>query len=194
MRTAQKFIIDDLDSETMLNIKNLRKIIKEEITAALKSAIQVQVSEQLEIIKQQITTFHESMTFFNEKFEEMKRNLAEKSIIIKNLEVDNEKLKASVHSIRNNLNIMEQFARSSNIEIQCLPENREENILNTVVQIGKVINCNVNETDISHCIRISKQNPQSTRPRSVPVRFNNQRIRDSFIASASKYQPTRNCI
>ncbi|CAG5008654.1 unnamed protein product [Parnassius apollo] len=83
MRTAQKFIIDDLDSETMLNIKNLRKIIEEEITDALKLVIQVQVSEQLEIIKQQITTFHESMTFFNEKFEEMKRNLAEKSIIIK---------------------------------------------------------------------------------------------------------------
>ncbi|CAG4944331.1 unnamed protein product [Parnassius apollo] len=82
---------------------------------------------------------------------------------------------------------MEQFARSSNIEIQCLPENKEENILNTVVQIGKVINCNINEIDISQYIRISKLNPQSTRTRSVLVRFNNQRIRDSFIASASKY-------
>ncbi|CAG5031329.1 unnamed protein product [Parnassius apollo] len=76
MRTAQKFIIDNLDSETMLNVKSLRKIIKEEITAAHKSVIQVQVSEQLDIIKQQIATLHESMTLFNEKFDELKRNLA----------------------------------------------------------------------------------------------------------------------
>lgn len=173
--------------EEVLTVKNLREIIKEELSVALKTVISQQVTQQLKSIKIQMTSFQDSMNFYNEQFEDLKKRLEEKCSIISRLESDNDKLKSSYNDLKNNMNLLEQQARSTNMEIQCVPENKSENLVNTVLQLGKVLDCDVSETEISHCTRIAKLNTQNQRPRSILVCFRTQRLRDKFIAGASKF-------
>lgn len=86
---------------------------------------------------------------------------------------------------------MEQQARSSNVEIQCLPQHNGENLINTVVNLAKVISCDITESNIHHVTRIAKQNTSSTRPKSIIVQFCSPRVRDSFLAASIKFNKNK---
>lgn len=176
----------------VLTVGSLREIIKEELAVALKTVISQQVTKQLKSMTLQMTSFQESIDFYNAQFEDLKTRLEEKCNIISLLESDNEKLKTSYCELKSSVNVMEQQARSNNMEIQCVPENKSENLVSTVLQLGRVLDCDVTEADISHCTRIAKLNTQNQRPRSIVVKFNTQRSRDKFITGASKFNKTNN--
>ncbi|KAJ8729003.1 hypothetical protein PYW07_006699 [Mythimna separata] len=82
---------------------------------------------------------------------------------------------------------MDQLSRSTNIEIQYVPEHRAENVVSIIRQLGQVVKCPVNDGDISYCSRGAQSNPQSTRPRTNLVKFNTPRTRDSLLAATIQY-------
>lgn len=186
-RTKQRLTAYADQDDQPLTIRDLRSIIREELQSILKAEIDKQVTQQLQSIRKQITEFQESITFYNEQFEDLKRDLVDKSRIIKNLVADNEHLKATVSNLTSSLGTMEQQMRSTNLEIQCVPEDKSENLIATVLKLSKTLQLKVEEADISQCMRISKLNPQSKRPRSILVNFTTRRHRDEFVASAARF-------
>ncbi|XP_039764477.1 uncharacterized protein LOC120636965 [Pararge aegeria] len=82
---------------------------------------------------------------------------------------------------------MEQHSRMNNLEIQCLPEHRAENLPNIITQIGKVTGTCISDADIHKCTRIAKISRENPRPRSVFVKFSSPRIRDTFLAGVMKF-------
>uniref|UniRef100_A0A2A4IYB9 FP protein C-terminal domain-containing protein n=1 Tax=Heliothis virescens TaxID=7102 RepID=A0A2A4IYB9_HELVI len=174
-----------INDDTILQISkgSLRDIIKQEIASALKNV----VADQFKQISELIAGFRTSLDFFNEKYEEMKLLSEEKLSRIQALEKDNLQLQTSIHDVSRRLNLMEQNSRATNLEIQNVPENRSENLLTTVLQLGNTTNSGVVEADIAHCTRIAKKDTQTTRPRSILVKFNTPRIRDTFFAATIKY-------
>ncbi|XP_047990719.1 uncharacterized protein LOC125229821 [Leguminivora glycinivorella] len=92
-----------------------------------------------------------------------------------------------VADLTTRLDITEQHNRASNIELHCIPEHRSENLLTVVKQIGRTIACEVTDQDIHLCTRVAKKNQESTRPRSVVVKFGSPRIRDQFLAQVVKF-------
>ena len=166
----------------------LREIIREEIQSALKDT----VSDQFRQINELITGFNESLSFYNEKYEEMKATLEDKSVRIQKLEKDNSGLRDSIQQLSQRLNLVEQNSRSANVELQCVPENKAENLVTTVLQLGKVISCDIKDPDILHCTRIAKKDAQSARPRSILIKFCSPRLRDSFLAASMKFNRTNN--
>lgn len=86
---------------------------------------------------------------------------------------------------------MEQFARQSNVEIQGIPERRNENLMSIVKKIGNTVSCNLQETDILEFHRVAKQNTNSNRPKNIVVKLNCPRTRDNLLASVKVFNKNK---
>lgn len=172
------------DSEGMsLSESRLREILQHE----LKSTIKMYVSEELKHINTQLYDFKESLTFFNQQYEDLKKNLDEKCATIHRLETENVTLASSVRDLSIRLTLVEQHMRESNVEINGVPEHRSENLVITVKQLAEVVNSPVVDGDILHVARVSKLDKSSDRPRSVIVKLRSPRQRDALLAAVSKF-------
>lgn len=164
----------------------LREILKQELTAALKTH-KNQVTAELKIIQEQVTGFRESLSFFNKQFDEIKADLVEKTTLINQLKNENEKLHVTVYDLSSRLNTVELHMRECNIEINGIPENRSENLINTVMQLTKSIDNPLEVADIQHVTRIAKLNRDSDKPRAVIAKLRSPLQRDCVLAAVFKY-------
>lgn len=175
---------------TSLSHSDVRDIIKGEIKDLLKhldNTMATFVNNELKSIKEEIVQVNESMKFMNSQYEEIKLEITKKFATISELQKKNSQLESTVSELNLRLNLLEQQARSANIEIQCLPEFKGENLVSTVVNIGKVISCKITENNIHQVTRIAKRDASSKRPKSIVVQFNSPRVRDEFLAASIKY-------
>ncbi|XP_041972076.1 uncharacterized protein LOC121728046 [Aricia agestis] len=165
----------------------LRDILRQEIGKSLQSTIKDLVSKELTNISQQLTTFQDSLTFFNEYYESFKKDLEDKTVVIKTLQSENDKLKSTVNELSDRLCTLEQNMRESNIEINGIPESKSENLINIFSQLAKVTNYQLQENDVMNITRVAKLNRDSTRPRSVIVKLPSTRHRDAILAAIATH-------
>lgn len=104
-----------------------------------------------------------------------------KDIVIKELQLENQRLRKKVndlekkvYSAEENINSLEQYGRRNNIEISGIPENIEDHKLEeTVVEVLNKIDLNVSNNDIEACHRLGKL---KDKPRKTIVRFINRKF------------------
>uniref|UniRef100_A0A2A4K1S6 FP protein C-terminal domain-containing protein n=1 Tax=Heliothis virescens TaxID=7102 RepID=A0A2A4K1S6_HELVI len=176
------------------NIEDIQSIIQDVIKAEFSDML-AQFNEQLvstmnnelETVKSEMKEMVKSMQFINRQFEDFERNQKASSETIKRLEIENNELKTSLANLNMRINNLEQQSRSNNLEIQCMPETKNENLFNIITQLGKVVNCNVQDKDILHCTRTAKVNSSSTRPKSIVLQLASPRLRDHLLASVIEY-------
>lgn len=169
-----------------LSASNIRDIIREELQLSFKQLIHPQLLE----VRNAVTSLEESMSRLTEDLNNIKAEQIAQVTEIRNIKLENESLRATNQSLSSRLSQLDQHLRSSNIEIQCIPENKQENLISTVQQLGKIIKCPINETNIHYCSRVAKMNSGSPRPRSILVKFSSPRLRDEFLAATSKFNKT----
>lgn len=169
--------------ESYVTEDRLRAIFKQEITETIKHL----VSEQLANIGSQISDFQDSLSFFSKQYDALAQVINEKTEIINSLVAKNDNLTSQMKILTNRLGQMEQNMRSTNIEINGIPEHRTENLVKTIEQLGRVIESPLGDTDILHVTRIAKLNKESDRPRSVIVKLRSQRRRDELLAAVTKF-------
>lgn len=174
---------DDLRSV----IKEIIKVEFAEMLIQLNKTITISINKELEPLKKEIQEMRESMYFMNEKFEEAKKGHESSKEAIKNLELENLELKKITTDLSDRLNNLEQQSRSNNLEVQCVPENKHENVYNIIMQMARTVKCELNEKDILYCTRIAKYNSSSNRPRSIIVQLASTRIRDQLLAATIMY-------
>lgn len=162
-----------------ISAESIRDIIREELDRKLNT--------QLNDFKLKLTGLEESLAFHFAQYDLLKSDNESHKASITKLQKDNELLRTANQDTNRRLQLLEQLSRSNNVEIQCIPENKSENIYNTVQQLGKIIKCSVTESDFQYCSRIAKLNNENPRPRSVLVKFNSKRLRDEFLASVVKH-------
>ncbi|KAJ8724819.1 hypothetical protein PYW07_017444 [Mythimna separata] len=166
---------------------SLRHIIKQELGTTIKETIKELVADQLSSINERLDCFHNSLQFFNQKFEEIKSQLVERDSIIANLQADNERLKSNANDLTTRLGVVEQHLRESNIEINGIPEHKSENLANTLINLSAAIGSPLNDKDILQITRIAKLNKDSDRPRSVIAKLQSPRQRDTILAAVVNY-------
>lgn len=183
-----------VDSDAGLNLgisrSELRTIIQEEISTAVRESIRdlkIDLNSQLKTFKDEIAGFTQSIQFMNDTFEKFNTDLHDCKTKIDTLTKEKEILQSDLKSITSRLNQIEQISRASNLEIQCVPERKSENVLSIVTQLSLAVSCPIKESDIHYCSRIAKKNPESSRPRSILVKLNSPRSRDSLLAAVIKY-------
>lgn len=173
---------DDEEKSTDLQ-STIRNIIHKELRQIIREVF----SAEFEKLSKELRDFGESLNFMNDQFEELKANVKACAEENKGFRTETDILKRKVKDLESRLSIMEQDSRQSNIEIHCLPEHRQENLINTVIQIGKVVSCPVSEADILVCNRVQKLNRDSKMPKTVICKLANKLKRDNLLASVYKY-------
>ncbi|XP_013172169.1 PREDICTED: uncharacterized protein LOC106121191 [Papilio xuthus] len=161
--------------------------MQQELANLFKNNIKDLICAELKIINDKIDSFQEAISFINTQYEEIKNILQEKSTMISTLRTENDKLKKDVKDLGNRLNIMELHMRDSNIEINGIPENRSENLANTLNQLAKIVNYPLATEDIQLITRVAKISRDNNRPRAVIAKLRNPRQRDAFLAAVMKY-------
>ncbi|CAG9564514.1 unnamed protein product [Danaus chrysippus] len=179
--TIEKEIVSN---NVMINIAD---IIKKEVTAAMKSSITELVSQQLVDIKEYVSGFQDSLSFFNAKYEEMKKELEEKSNMIRKLQVDNEKLTGAVTDLSNRLNTAEQYLRECNVEINNIPEHKSEILSTTLLRLAKTVECTLHDDDIMKITRVAKLDKENKKPRTFIAKLRSPRLRDNLLAAITKF-------
>lgn len=158
-----------------------------EVNKSIRKTIGDILSTELKSIRGELNEVKESMDFINDKFEAITQENSDSSMKIKRLEEENSSLQSTIQDLSTRINHLEQSARNNNIEIQCVPEKRDENLLNIVKNLGNTINFQITEDYLAHLTRVAKLNKDSNRPRSIIVQFNSPRVRDQFLAASIKY-------
>ncbi|KAJ8716729.1 hypothetical protein PYW07_003356 [Mythimna separata] len=168
----------------------IQEIIKAEFNDMLtqfnKNLIST-MNNELETVNAEMKEMVKSMQFINKQFEDFERNQKISDETIHKLQLENSELKTTVANLSQRINNLEQQSRSNNIEVQCMPETKNENVYTIVKQLGKVVKCDIQEKDILNCSRIAKTNSSSTRPKSIVVQLASPRLRDQLLASVIKY-------
>lgn len=145
------------------------------------------INRELEPIKSEIRDLKESFNFHTTEFDRLQSEHVELTNNYKNVKKENDILNKTVGDLSQRLNYLEQQARSNNLEIQCLPENKQENLFTVVKQLGSVVGCEIKDSDIMNCTRTAKLQTSNDRPRSVVVQLVSPKIRDLLLASVIKY-------
>lgn len=188
--TLRRPLVSTQNTSSTITLDKVKQLIHEEFKSFLvkteENLSKILEDKTREIFKE-INSIKDSVNSVNRQCDDLKKQLQEKVTIVEKLQKENDALKLSVKDLNSRLSIVEQQSRSTNLEIQCLPEHKSENILNIITEIGKITGSNISEADIHKCTRIAKVNPESTRPRSVIVKFSSPRIRDTFLAGVLKF-------
>ncbi|CAH2101902.1 unnamed protein product [Euphydryas editha] len=87
------------------------------------------IGAELKTVKEEITDMRNSMDFMNSKFESLLREHEETKKVMVKLQKENSVLQSNVKDLNARINTLEQNARSANIEIQCVPERKTENLV-----------------------------------------------------------------
>lgn len=153
-------------------------------------------TKELRNVAEKVSSFEQSLMFMNTGYEELKKTLEEKSIVIDQLQKSNDDLKSQVIEMEKGfsgrLNQIEQHQRECNVEINGIPESRSENVLKIIEQLVKKTECSITETDIVHASRVAKVNKETDRPRTIVLKLRTRIIRDHLLAAVQRFNKHNN--
>ncbi|KAL4705135.1 hypothetical protein ACJJTC_018706 [Scirpophaga incertulas] len=144
--------------------ERLRSIVRQELAEVMKSTMKRLVREELSNITGQLSSFHDSLTYFNDCFENLKKDNEKSNTIIKKLEFDNNELK-----------------------INGVPEKKSENLVNVFLRMTQSINYSISIEDVLHGTRVAKLNRDNNRPRSIIAKLRSPRQRDALLAAVASF-------
>ncbi|CAH2092915.1 unnamed protein product [Euphydryas editha] len=160
-------ISDDINDHTSSNVTLQQTKLK---------TLHDMVTKELNNMNQQFSSFHESLNFFNDYFENVKKELEDKSA-----------LQSSVNDLTQRLGALEQNMRENNVEVNGVPERKSENLINTFSQLAKSIQYPLADADVIHITRVGKLNQDNGRSRSFVVKMRSTRHRDALLAAVATY-------
>ncbi|XP_026313608.1 uncharacterized protein LOC113225507 [Hyposmocoma kahamanoa] len=190
LKGVQDVTISDQTNNQPLTADVIRAIIRSEL-AELQTSFEKRIvhliAEKTKELTKEIESLKESQAFINKEFEDTKKEFTQSQVHLKKALKENEALNSTITNLNVKLLALEQHSRKSNIEIQCIPERKSENLIKMVLQISKTTGSNITEEHIHHCTRVSKINATNSRPRSVVIQFASPRVRDTFLAAVLKF-------
>lgn len=73
------------------------------------------------------------------------------------------------------------------MEIQAVPETRNENVLQLFRNLCKTINLQIDDNMVHSCRRVAKFVASSSRPRNILVTLSSSRVRDEVLSACLRY-------
>ncbi|XP_072936135.1 uncharacterized protein [Epargyreus clarus] len=190
--TIRRPISSNFNCETCNTSQNF--VLRTEITSIVRDELRTIIrnifDEEFAKIRTQMQGFQESITYITGQFDKAVSDINLCTEAVKQLQTENTCLKNKISDLESRLSQVEQDARQSNIEIHCLPEHRQENLLNTITQLCKVVSFPLSENDILSCNRVQKLNSSSKKPRTVVCKLTNRLKRDNLLAAVLTFNKT----
>ncbi|KAG7307687.1 hypothetical protein JYU34_006251 [Plutella xylostella] len=171
----------------MMNAETFENLIDtkfKSLVDTLRNSVMGEFKKGLDSIANE---FSHSMEFLSAELKDALKKLAEAHQDIQYLKTENSALSLKVADLTSRVASAEQTARECNVEIDCVPEHRNENVLEIVKQIASTVSYELTEDKIRSCYRVSKINKDSPRPRSIVVKLPSSRCRDDLLAAVKSF-------
>lgn len=130
-----------------------------------------------------ISEISRSVNGFTNKFSEMENKISSFTDTISVLQHDNKELKSENYLLQNCIDDLEQRSRNYNLEIQNIPESKEENLIHTIETLGTIIGVPIPESCIADVHRVAHNQP-TKRPKNIIVHLSTRRLRNDVIAAS----------
>lgn len=178
-------------TETLSFDDKLLSAISDQVLKAIRlelpSMLSQIINRELATISSELKEVRKSMEFLSETHDEMRATI--ENLTKDNLEVkkDNIRLQTSIHELSDRLNNMEQHMRENNLELQGIPEHKNENLPNLLQQCSTVIGHQLHSGELISCVRVARQNKDGKYPRTVIAKFKSSMSRDEFLSAVHRY-------
>lgn len=190
-------------SPILAAIEGLRKDMNERFNVQQDSFNQFKVS--LSQLRTEVTDINNKFTRFEREFDEKSKTIdflsgcqdeqvainADLKRKLKKLENENSPLQTAVSELTSRVAQMEQHSRDCNLELQCVPESRSENLLSIFNQLLCTVSCELPDSSMRAIHRVAKLNPNSDRPRSIVVKMVTPQARDTVLAAVVKFNKSK---
>lgn len=130
-----------------------------------------------------------SISFLDEKYEEMKEKTQKLERENKELKVANRALEEKMTNMAQQVLDLDQYHRRVNLELAGVPEEKEEKAEEIALAIAKKVAPTVTAADIDIAHRLGARKPNQ-RPRPIIVRFTNRRARNAVYDGRKKLKGT----
>ncbi|XP_052740342.1 uncharacterized protein LOC128198517 [Bicyclus anynana] len=167
------------------------QIFKDDILKSLCKSQEEQKRALLSLFDEKFKDIQQSLDFLSSTYDLVKQDLEVAKNDTHLLKKENEELRSDVKILKSRLSLFEKESRACNLEIHCVPEHRNENLINVIEQIGRITGSPIKDGQILKCTRIAKYNKESPRPRSVLVKFFSPLIRDNFYANILTFNKSK---
>lgn len=165
---------EDKDLEDKIE-KTMKKVMKD-----FKTGFKKEWKEELRELK-------EAMSFNSDKLDEVLVELKDVKEKQKILENENKTLKAQLKAVTTVVEDLEQYTRNRNIQIDGIPEEKDENLREIVVKIGEKIDVKIENEMIDVVHRIPSQNERNS---PIVVQFTTRQVRDDIMIKVKKNKIT----
>jgi uncharacterized protein YoxC len=176
-------------------MEDISRIIRNEIREALRTELPLILRKQLETeltpIKEQLIALQDSVTFISDQYDDLHHTITKLTNDVKSLVSEREELRSTISSLTNRLNGLEQNMRDSNVEIQGIPEDKNEDLVRAVKCIAEKVSCDMLDADILHCTRVASQNKESNKPRAVIAKLRSMRCRDELLSAVARFNKNK---
>lgn len=184
-------VTQTVDQEATITMRQFSQLIDlklNDIRATLSLEIHEKVKSEIKAVTDTMKQdFSQTTDFLSSEQTDLKRNLNQASQRILELEAQKASLQSDMAKLEGRLCQIEKSSRCCNLEVQCIPERRNENLLTLFKKLCEQIKSPLSESDIRSCRRVAKLNPSSDRPRNVLVTLPSERHRDAIISAVKRY-------
>lgn len=163
------------------------KVMIESRKTLLNEVQQLINSEMSKITIELRAEFTKTTDFIMKEVSDLKETIHQKDSVIQSLTSEQTTLKNEIIALRSRCSIIEKQSRDHNIELQAVPEDRNENTITIFKSLCDAIKCPVADSDIHACRRVAKMNSSSNRPRNIVVTLSAPRLRDELISAVHRF-------
>lgn len=180
MENISKLLDEKLNASFLI----LAEQFKQTLMGEVKSIVRNEIDSIVDKVKNDFTA---TTDFFAADISELKTEITNKMKEIRNLEKENDKLRETLANVNKRLASLELSSRSANLEIQLVPENPNENVVELFRKLCDVIQVPITNGDIRACRRVAKLNKNNDRPRNILVSLSSSLLRDTILSATHRF-------
>lgn len=171
-----------------LKLNASRREFMETFRKALREDVKEMVKHEIEsTIKRVTDDFTTTTDFICDEQKSLRSSIDTNVEKINTLEKEKNRLQEELARLNARLIGMEKISRSCNIEMQAVPERKNENVMGLLKKLCDVIKLPLDDGKVSACRRVAKHNANSSRPRNIVVTFATPLVRDMVLSAAHRY-------
>lgn len=160
----------------------------------LRSLIQEAIKNEISGLKSQITSIETSLNYISGQYDSLLKTLQSTTTEVRKLKEENVRLRTDL--VANTVRIQhleeenarqQQWSRLQNIELVGVPETKNEDTADVVVNLAKNLGLELHSSELEFAHRVQPRRPGSASGgRTIIARFRHRRTKDTIVAAARK--------
>jgi uncharacterized protein YoxC len=161
-----------------------------DLSTMIRSEIRAAIRAEMTLINEKLHELQNSVQYISNQYDELIKTTNTIRHDFKIVQSECDELRATVSIMTDRVNTLEQHLRNSNIEIQGVPEHKNENIISIINKVAEVVSLKLDDSDILLCTRVAHKNRDNKNPRAIVVQLRSSRCRDEFYSAVTRYNKT----